>query len=223
MSIPLPRTLYRAYNAGILIAQKVQTIKDLNTIWNAPAGLPPPVKITPPPPMAVLTNDPSTIPGYDPSKPAPDIGAMIHTSMQLMPPRSPVGDAVEVDRTGYFETPEVRIDDPIPGLSNGEPKGDVVAPTSSGLYSALNTLLLDDSALKAHLQPHNHLTLPEYTADLRSRDVRRRAALDEMLGLGEDDSSSAHDGALDEDKVEEGVEVGSGKKAKAKRKRNIIN
>jgi NLI interacting factor-like phosphatase len=38
-------------------------------------------------------------------------------------------------------------------------------------YSALNTVLLDDSALKARLQPHNHLPLPEYDAALRKNDL----------------------------------------------------
>ncbi|KAF8603372.1 hypothetical protein BDV93DRAFT_473423 [Ceratobasidium sp. AG-I] len=192
-------------------SQKVQTIKDLNIVWNAPAGLPPPVKITPPPPMAVLTNDPSSIPGYDPNKPPPDIKAMIHTSMQLMPPRSPEDkDSAEVDRTGYFSTPEVRIDDPIPGLGGSDP---VEEPASSGLYSALNTLLLDDSALKAHLQPHNHLTLPEYTAELRSRDVRRQAALEEMLD-SEKNALGSVDGVIDRSQAEEEAEaVDSGKEA----------
>ncbi|KAG9112048.1 hypothetical protein FRC07_007993, partial [Ceratobasidium sp. 392] len=47
----------------------------------------------------------------------------------------------------------------------------------------LNTLLLDDSPLKAHLQPYNNLTLPEYTADLRARDLRRRGALEEVANF----------------------------------------
>ncbi|KAF9517703.1 hypothetical protein BS47DRAFT_475547 [Hydnum rufescens UP504] len=44
-------------------------------------------------------------------------------------------------------------------------------------YSALNTVLLDDSALKAHLQPYNHLPLPEYDAALRKNDL---AAIEEI-------------------------------------------
>ena len=43
-------------------------------------------------------------------------------------------------------------------------------------YSSLNTILLDDSALKAHLQPFNHLPIPEYDVVLRNNDL---AALDE--------------------------------------------
>jgi hypothetical protein len=91
--------------------------------------------------------------------------------------------------------PDVRPDDPIPGLASA---GSVspAHPPPSGLYSALNTLLLDDSALKAHLQPHNHLTLPEYTPDLRTRDVRRRNALDEVSQPIE--TSVADEGAGDD-------------------------
>ncbi|CAE6481913.1 unnamed protein product [Rhizoctonia solani] len=174
-------------------SQKVQTIKDLNTIWNAPAGLPPPVKVMPPPPMAILTDNPASVPGYDPSKPPPEPKKLIYTSFQLMP--EPTRQISETDRTGYFETPEVRLDDPIPGLSTVDPDtGAAESVPPSGLYSALNSLLLDDSALKAHLQPYNHLTLPEYTADLRTRDVRRRNAVDALAGsrpVDEDHMDSA--------------------------------
>lgn len=172
------------------LAQKVQTVKDLSVIWNAPAGLPPPVKIQPPPPMAILTDDPTTIPGYDPTKPLPDARRALYTSAQLMPGVAK-DDSIEADRTGYFETPQVKLDDPIPGLSTKTASGTVKAvppAPPSGLYSALNTLLLDDSALKAHLQPYNHLTLPEYTAELRTRDVRRRDAINMLTQLASSDS-----------------------------------
>ncbi|KZT59635.1 hypothetical protein CALCODRAFT_181240 [Calocera cornea HHB12733] len=46
------------------------------------------------------------------------------------------------------------------------------------LFSALNTILLDDSPLKAHLQPHNHLPLIEYTVELLRRD---EAALNKVF------------------------------------------
>ncbi|CAE6438726.1 unnamed protein product [Rhizoctonia solani] len=159
--------------------QKIQTIKDLNIIWDAPAGLPPPVKIMPPPPMAILTDDPTSISGYDPTKPPPEQKVMIYTSLQLVPESTQENS--EADRTRYFEIPDVKKDDPIPGLSTIDPESGTVQPVPpAGLYSALNSLLLDDSALKAHLQPHNHLTLPEYTADLRTRDVKRRNAIDAL-------------------------------------------
>ncbi|KAJ7489230.1 hypothetical protein FB451DRAFT_1080722 [Mycena latifolia] len=38
-------------------------------------------------------------------------------------------------------------------------------------HGARTTLLLDDSALKAHLYPHNHVCVPEYLAAMRARDV----------------------------------------------------
>ncbi|KAG9101609.1 hypothetical protein FRC06_002784 [Ceratobasidium sp. 370] len=176
-------------------SQKVQTVKDLNIVWNAPAGLPPPVKIAPPPPMAVLTDDPTSLPGYDPTKPPPAIKTRIYTSTQLMPVLVQPDNSNEEgqDRTTYWSVPDVRPDDPIPGLVGAS--SDVEVPTSPGLYSALNTLLVDDSSLKAHLQPYNHLTLPEYTADLRARDVRRRDALEELakLATGEGEIEKAEE------------------------------
>ncbi|EUC64506.1 eukaryotic translation initiation factor 3 subunit A [Rhizoctonia solani AG-3 Rhs1AP] len=189
-------------------SQKVQTIKDLNTIWNAPAGLPPPVKVMPPPPMAILTDNPTSIPGYDPTRPPPEPKTFIHTSLQLMPESTE--QVSDTDRTGYFETPEVRLDDPIPGLSTIDPDTNTVESVPpTGLYSALNSLLLDDSALKAHLQPYNHLTLPEYTAELRARDVRRRNAIDALAGSGlvvEDDvEDDPKDGEWDDSVERDGV------------------
>ncbi|KAG8742567.1 hypothetical protein FRC10_001281, partial [Ceratobasidium sp. 414] len=175
---------------------KVQTVKDLNIVWDAPAGLPPPIKITPPPPMAVLTDDPTSLPGYDPTKPAPVIKTKIYTSTQLMSVLVQPDDSNEgQDRTTYWSVPDVRPGDPIPGLTGSS--SDVVAPTLPGLYSALNTLLLDDSPLKAHLQPYNNLTLPEYTADLRARDIKRRDALEDLArpATGEGETEKADGGA----------------------------
>jgi hypothetical protein len=119
-------------------------------------------------------------------------------------PKPDNGNEDDKDRTEYWAVPTVRPDDPIPGLASAD-SASTALPPSSGLYSALNTLLLDDSALKAHLQPYNHLTLPEYTPELRSRDVKRRTALDEVSrpietnmadeGTGDDseDGDTAHD------------------------------
>ncbi|KAH7333950.1 hypothetical protein B0J17DRAFT_674790 [Rhizoctonia solani] len=176
-------------------SQKVQTIKDLDTIWNAPVGLPPPVKVMPPPPMAILTDDPTSVPGYDPTKPPPKPKKLIYNSFQLK--SESVGETGESDRTGYFETPHVKLDDPIPGLSATDPDVRTVESLRpNGLYSALNSLLLDDSALKAHLQPYNHLTLPEYTADLQARDMRRQNAVEALAGeklvVAEDDVGEDH-------------------------------
>ena len=44
-------------------------------------------------------------------------------------------------------------------------------PDSLPSHSAETTLLIDDSARKAHLQPHNHLCVSEYTQNMRNRDL----------------------------------------------------
>lgn len=51
-------------------------------------------------------------------------------------------------------------------LSDGEPT-----------FSERDTILLDDSALKAHMQPYNHLIVPEYEGKMRRADL---AALDQI-------------------------------------------
>ncbi|PCH34628.1 hypothetical protein WOLCODRAFT_139474 [Wolfiporia cocos MD-104 SS10] len=45
-------------------------------------------------------------------------------------------------------------------------------PARTHVHSALTTLLLDDSPLKAVLQPFNHVCIPEYTAALRAKDLQ---------------------------------------------------
>lgn len=40
-----------------------------------------------------------------------------------------------------------------------------------GNYSAANTILLDDTAHKARFQPFNHLHVPEYTKEMRAKDL----------------------------------------------------
>ncbi|XP_006457098.1 hypothetical protein AGABI2DRAFT_188799 [Agaricus bisporus var. bisporus H97] len=54
-----------------------------------------------------------------------------------------------------------------------------LSPSSSShtrkrTHSAKTTLLLDDSPLKAHLQPYNHLCLKEYDAEMRKHDAAVR-------------------------------------------------
>jgi hypothetical protein len=44
------------------------------------------------------------------------------------------------------------------------------------MHSAHTTLLLDDSPLKAHLQPYNHLCIREYLAELRNADLAFHAS-----------------------------------------------
>ncbi|KAJ3558242.1 hypothetical protein NM688_g1038 [Phlebia brevispora] len=45
------------------------------------------------------------------------------------------------------------------------------APTPTSVHSALTTLLLDDSPAKAVLQPYNHVCLPEYSGEMRAKDL----------------------------------------------------
>ncbi|KAF8515564.1 hypothetical protein JB92DRAFT_2788887 [Gautieria morchelliformis] len=42
---------------------------------------------------------------------------------------------------------------------------------TSPSHTAETTLLIDDSARKAHLQPYSHIPVPEYTQNLRNRDL----------------------------------------------------
>jgi hypothetical protein len=143
---------------------------------------------------------------------------MIYNSLQLMPESTQ--ENPQADRTRYFEIPEVKKDDPIPGLSTIDPEaGSTASVLPSGLYSALNSLLLDDSALKAHLQPYNHLTLPEYTADLRTRDVKRRDAVD---ALARDELVTMEDNVDADDKNEESSDM-MGKDGEDSKRKDIGN
>ncbi|KAL0580458.1 hypothetical protein V5O48_001528 [Marasmius crinis-equi] len=87
----------------------------------------------------------------------------------------------------------------------------------SRIHSAETTVLLDDSPLKAKLQPHNHLCVPEYTRAMREWDVgvveqarlaRQNQGKPETSG-GPDDSTNAptndpvQPDATDEDKKEQ--------------------
>ncbi|KAF4622483.1 hypothetical protein D9613_009089 [Agrocybe pediades] len=46
------------------------------------------------------------------------------------------------------------------------------ASSSSQRHSALTTLLIDDSPVKAALQPYNHLCIPEYVQAMRNHDLK---------------------------------------------------
>ncbi|KAI0739657.1 hypothetical protein C8Q80DRAFT_1112108 [Daedaleopsis nitida] len=59
-------------------------------------------------------------------------------------------------------SPSLARDDSTLQAANGVPPS---------VHSALTTLLLDDSPLKAELQPYNHVCIGEYSGDLRARDV----------------------------------------------------
>ncbi|KAK0480069.1 hypothetical protein IW261DRAFT_110358 [Armillaria novae-zelandiae] len=58
-----------------------------------------------------------------------------------------------------------------PSHSADEPAPTSEPSRSAYAHSALTTLLLDDSPLKAQLQPWNHFCVPEYTAQIRGRDL----------------------------------------------------
>lgn len=58
------------------------------------------------------------------------------------------------------------------------------APQNAQAHSAMTTLLLDDSSLKAHLQPYNHVCIREYVASLRGRDLEVFASERAMLDGG---------------------------------------
>ena len=67
-----------------------------------------------------------------------------------------------------------------------------LSPTLQCTHNAQTTLLLDDSPLKAQLQPWNHVCIREYNGELRRGDLEvlgmehRRVALDEHWNLDED-------------------------------------
>ncbi|EGN97373.1 hypothetical protein SERLA73DRAFT_110577, partial [Serpula lacrymans var. lacrymans S7.3] len=50
------------------------------------------------------------------------------------------------------------------------------------VHSALTTLLLDDSPLKARLQPYNHVCIPEYDSKLRGKDLLALEKLSKAKG-----------------------------------------
>ncbi|KAK0446300.1 hypothetical protein EV421DRAFT_1890124 [Armillaria borealis] len=61
-----------------------------------------------------------------------------------------------------------------PSHSADEPAPTSEPSRSAYSHSALTTLLLDDSPLKAQLQPWNHFCVPEYTAQIRGHDLSTR-------------------------------------------------
>ena len=83
-------------------------------------------------------------------------------------------------------------------------------------HSALTTILVDDSPLKAKLQPYNHLCVREYAADMRGADVAVRDA--EVL------AARAEQPLIGEEEEEEEEDPGTAKKRKRKaRKKDKMN
>jgi hypothetical protein len=68
------------------------------------------------------------------------------------------------------------IEDRLRLASSTTPASTAVPPQEHshphGTHSALTSILLDDSALKAALQPYNHLCIPEYTQVMREADLK---------------------------------------------------
>ncbi|KAF9258932.1 hypothetical protein L218DRAFT_706738 [Marasmius fiardii PR-910] len=60
-------------------------------------------------------------------------------------------------------------------------------------HSAESTLLLDDSPLKARLQPYNHVCVPEYTQELRDWDLGLDPEVTKTAGHEEEDKVQGKD------------------------------
>lgn len=82
-------------------------------------------------------------------------------------------------------------------------------PNGEEPFSTKDTILLDDSALKAHMQPHNHLILPEYDLLTKRADWAAAGAAKrlEHVGLlpGIDRTLLAVMGILDEMAMQDNV------------------
>ncbi|KAF5350130.1 hypothetical protein D9756_009123 [Leucocoprinus leucothites] len=76
-------------------------------------------------------------------------------------------------------------------------------------HSAKTTLLLDDSPLKAHLQPYNHLCLKEYDLEMRKHDMSVReleVAREKYAGVLA--GKQPIEDFLSKDKTSEGLDLG---------------
>ena len=79
-------------------------------------------------------------------------------------------------------------------------------PPGGEPFSARDTILLDDSALKAHMQPYNHLIVPEYDAKMRRADLsaidraRKHASsgVEELVQAGPSVDQGAHEPCVDQ-------------------------
>ncbi|KAK0500309.1 hypothetical protein EDD18DRAFT_1307752 [Armillaria luteobubalina] len=86
-------------------------------------------------------------------------------------------DTLGLTSAQYHENDEASTlssSDDGPSHSTDEPAPTSEPSRSAHAHSALTTLLLDDSPLKAQLQPWNHFCVPEYTAQIRGRDLSTR-------------------------------------------------
>lgn len=88
-------------------------------------------------------------------------------------------------------------------------------PRNTQKHSAKTTFLLDDSPLKAHLQPWNHLCIREYVNEMRQVDVAvRNAEVDAVLVKAQ---STEPDSAVVDDDKKKRKRDNKAKKALAKR------
>ncbi|KAF8582997.1 hypothetical protein K439DRAFT_1634767 [Ramaria rubella] len=92
-------------------------------------------------------------------------------------------DTLGLDKADYFRKVQT--------VKNLEKRWSVMSGNMPH-HTAETTLLVDDSALKAHLQPYNHLCVPEYTKNLRNRDLATKKALSQNEALL--DPEQIHDG-----------------------------
>jgi len=99
--------------------------------------------------------------------------------------------------------------------------------SQSQAHSAHTTLLLDDSPLKAYLQPWNYLCIREYNAELRSADLalledakrRERAQAVDGEGSSSTSSSFSSSSSTEENLGQESREVNGGKRKRPKKEK----
>jgi hypothetical protein len=176
--------------------QKVQTVKDLNIPWSKLPGL-------------KTLSASATLPS---APPHPD-----HTKLSFSQPSSPPPDSSSS-----------------PATSSSPPKESYAsllethssAQSGPFVHSALTTVLLDDSPLKAVRQPYNHVCIPEYDAKKRAHDLgvfmKAKARLEEQEYEEMKAAAAARADDLPEGQdadVDAGIDAEEDKDASRKRKR----
>ncbi|KIJ96230.1 hypothetical protein K443DRAFT_682452 [Laccaria amethystina LaAM-08-1] len=100
---------------------------------------------------------------------------------------------------------------------------DSATATTPSEHSALTTILVDDSPLKAKLQPYNHLCVREYVSNMRGSDVAVRDA-EVLAARAEEQSQSTHASREVEDEdvnAEEDPGITKKRKRKARKKEKM--
>ncbi|KAL0947946.1 hypothetical protein HGRIS_010575 [Hohenbuehelia grisea] len=197
--------------------QKTQTTKDLVRLWDALArakldgGPPVPLPVPVPPrdaPASPRRPDVSADASRSPVTPDPSRSPITEPSIPH-PPSNPDAPLNPIPDAPLNPIPDASLN-PKPDAPLN-PQHDTPAPPHP--HSHHSTLLLDDSPLKARLQPWNHLCVQEYAAGMHARVVewaagwmRGRAGECEREGEGERE----RDGEVVEEKVAEGLEKKAG-------------